>query len=480
MSTQRPNIILINCDDLGYGDIGCYGSTLNKTPGLDKMAEEGMRMTDFYMVSPVCSPSRGGMLTGCYAERIGFDNFDGRAVLFPGQRMGLNPSENTISSLLKKEGYATKMVGKWHCGDQKEFLPTKHGFDSYFGIPYSNDMGRQACDRSCWVQQLQEKSDVNYLGKNSKELDTDYPPLPLMRDDEVKEEQPNQAALTDRYLEEATGFIREAKDEPFFLYFAHMYVHLPIYVPEPWVKKSENGRYGAAVEHIDYTVSAIIEELKTQGIDDNTLIIFTSDNGSRASGEGGSNEPCRGTKCQTWEGGQRVPCIIRYPNKIPSGITSDAISASIDFLPTILGLVGGTVPATPIIDGKNIADIWQGEEGAAPAHDAFFYYFFGRLEAVRTKKWKLHFTKGEKECNELYDLSEDVSEANNVYDKFPNIVKELTEVANKKRIELGDSLLGIKGTQRRPHGIVENNETLTHFNADNPYFMVEYDLEESG
>ena len=264
--TDQPNIILINCDDLGYGDLGCYGSQINQSPYLDQMAAEGIRFTDFYMASPVCSPSRGAMLTGCYPPRIGFAEFDGNWVLFPGDALGLNPEENTIASLLKKQEYATKIVGKWHCGDQKEFLPTRHGFDSYYGIPYSNDMGIQS------------------------EKDT-HPPLPLLLDEQVIQAQPDQASVTERYVEESVRFIRTNREQPFFLYFAHMYVHLPIYPPDRFIRESNNGRYGAAVQAIDWSVGVLLHELKQLGLDQNTLVIFTSDNGSRARGEGGSNCP---------------------------------------------------------------------------------------------------------------------------------------------------------------------------------------------
>ena len=251
---MRPNVVLINCDDLGYGDLGCYGSTVHATPALDRMAAEGLRLDSFYMASPVCSPSRGALLTGCYPPRIGFGDFDGLPVLFPGQAVGLAPSEITLARLLSGAGYRTAMVGKWHCGDQPTFLPTDHGFDSYFGLPYSNDMGRQSGTRT------DERGDQR-----------GYPPLPLLRDDEVVEQQPDQASLTVRYLDEALRTIREPSDRPFFLYLAHMYVHLPIYVQERFARSSRNGTYGAAVETVDWVTDVILHELharRTRRVDD--------------------------------------------------------------------------------------------------------------------------------------------------------------------------------------------------------------------
>ena len=274
---RQPNILLINCDDLGYGDLGCYGSTSNDTPVIDRMAEEGMRLTDFYMASPVCSPSRGAMMTGCYPPRIGFGDFDGQWVLFPGQGLGLHPKERTIASLLKDAGYRTMLVGKWHCGDQPDFLPTRHGFDHYYGLPYSNDMGRQG-------------------GRDT------YPPLPLLMEEEVLEAQPDQRSLTERYVEQAVRFMRKNRENPFFLYMAHMHVHLPHYAPERFERESRNGEYGAAVACVDWATGVLLHELKRLGLDEDTLVVFTSDNGSRGD-RGGSNAPLRGSKGTTWEGG---------------------------------------------------------------------------------------------------------------------------------------------------------------------------------
>ncbi|GHC08287.1 sulfatase family protein [Cerasicoccus arenae] len=450
----RPNIILINCDDLGYGDLGCYGSTVNRTPALDRMAAEGVRFTDFYMASPVCSPSRGAMMTGCYPPRIGFGTFNGRWVLHPGHEVGLNPDETTIAKLLQQEGYASKLVGKWHCGDQPEFLPTSHGFDSYFGIPYSNDMGRQ------------KEDDVN-------------PPLPLLRDKSVIQEQPDQAGITERYVEDCVQFMREKKDQPFFLYLAHMYVHVPIYAPASFMKKSLNGRYGAGVEMVDWATEVLLDELKQLGIDDNTLVIFTSDNGSRARGEGGSNGPLRGHKAQTWEGGQRVPCIMRWPKGIPAGLTSDALCSAMDFYPTLATLGDAKLPTDRIIDGKDIAPLMT-QTGAESPHEAFFYYFKNDLEAVRDNEWKLHVFREGEAVDELYNLREDIGESKNVFAKHPEVVARLMKLVDACRADIGDSAVGITGQNNRPIGRIENADTLTHYDPTHPYIIALYDLQDRG
>ncbi len=453
--TIQPNIILINCDDLGYGDLGCYGSKINSTPALDKMAEEGIKFTNFYMASPVCSPSRGAMLTGCYPPRIGFGSFEGRWVLFPGQPVGLNPEEITIAKLLKTEGYATKIVGKWHCGDQREFLPTRHGFDSYYGIPYSNDMGRQV-------------------------EDDPRPPLPLLRDEEVIQAQPDQRGITERYVEECVRFMRENKENPFFLYLAHMHVHLPHYPPERFLRESENGVYGAAVACIDWAAACIFYELKSLGLDDNTLVIFTSDNGSRARDEGGSNAPLRATKGTTWEGGQRVPCIMRWPGKISAGKTSSELTLSMDFYPTLAEIGGAEVPTDRIIDGKDIRPLMFEEEGATSQHEAFFYYKRDSIEAVRSGKYKLHIRKDDDEVNELYNLEADIGETTNIYDQHPNVVADLKAKIDTCRKDIGDAAAGIEGENIRPSGRVENPEPLTNIDLDHPYMIAIYDLKERG
>lgn len=447
-----PNIILINCDDLGYGDLGCYGSTRNDTPHLDRLAEEGCRFTDFYMASPVCSPSRGGMMTGCYPPRVGFGDFDGAPVLFPGHGVGLNPDEMTLPRVLKNAGYATAHVGKWHCGDQPDFLPTRHGFDHYFGLPYSNDMGRQAGQ-----------------GPNT-------PPMPLLRDEKVHQQQPDQRGLTERYTDECLRFIEQHQRGPFFLYLAHMYVHVPLLVPEPFLHASRNGGYGGAVACIDWSTGALMHKLRELGLENDTLVIFTSDNGSRNGDEGGSNAPCRGTKATTWEGGQRVPCIMRRPDHIPAGTTCDAVTRSIDLLPTLTAIAGGSNPQadTHPIDGEDLSALLSDPHASAP-NDTFAYYWMNQLEAVRVGDWKLHFRKRQETCDELYHLREDPGEQHNRFADEPGVVAQLWAFADRVREELGDAALEIEGNARRPIGRVDNPRPLTEYDENHPYIVASYD-----
>ncbi|HVU31901.1 MAG TPA: sulfatase [Opitutaceae bacterium] len=454
--SRPPNVILINCDDLGYGDLGCYRSDRNLTPHVDRLAAEGRRFTDFYMASPVCSPSRGAMLTGCYPPRIGFGSFDGRWVLFPGQAIGLNPAEVTIARVLQGTGYATALFGKWHCGDQAPFLPTCHGFDEYFGLPYSNDMGRQ------------------------QGADPSYPPLPLLCGDEVVEEQPDQTSLTERYVERAVQFMRRNRDRPFFLYFAHLHVHLPHYVPERFLRESGNGRYGAAVACIDWATGVLMSELRRMALEENTLVLFTSDNGSRAGEGGGSNGPLRGTKGTTWEGGQRVPCIARWPARIPAGTVCRELTTAMDFLPTLAGLAGATLPGDRIIDGRDVRDLWLGIPGATSPHQAFYYYLKDDLEAVRSGPWKLHLRRDGQELAELYELTEDPGERHNRFRDHPEVVARLRSLAEGARAELGDAATAVRGRHVRPAGRVDRAAPLTQYDPNHPYLVAMYDLEERG
>ncbi|MCL2059340.1 MAG: sulfatase [Oscillospiraceae bacterium] len=445
---RKPNIILINCDDLGYGDLGCYGSTANKTPALDRMAAGGVRFTDFYMASPVCSPSRGAMMTGCYPPRIGFGLFDGLVVLFPGQGIGLNPSEITIASLLKGAGYATMHIGKWHCGDQAPFMPTAHGFDHYYGLPYSNDMGRQ--------------SNAN-----------NFPPLPLLRDGEVAEQQPDQASLTERYLEHSVRFIREHRDDPFFLYLAHMYVHVPHYAPERFRKQSYNGEYGACVECVDWCTDVILHELEVLGIDNDTLVIFTSDNGSRGD-RGGSNRPLRGAKGSTFEGGMRVPCIMYWPGRIPAGSVVTDMAWSMDFYKTLAALGGAEVPGDRIIDGANILDTML-DPSVRIADRPFFYYKGDALQAVRYGDYKYDCVGGA-----LYNLREDIGEAHDIAGSHPDTVARMEAMLAQCREDMGDTLTGAVGANIRPAGRVDDPKPLTVYKEDYPYYMAIYDKPDAG
>ena len=465
---SKPNVIIIFADDLGYGDLGCYGSKINQTPTLDKMADEGKKFSNFYVSSPVCSPSRASLMTGCYPQRISFGTFDGLRVLFPGQGIGLSNEEKTVAKTFKESGYSTKIIGKWHCGDQEEFLPTNHGFDSYFGIPYSNDMGRQVKIK-------------DYIPNDSslhKITEWDRPPLPLVRDKEVIQEQPDQRSIAERYTEDAVKFMRENKETPFFLYLAHMQVHLPLYAAEKFVKESKNGDYGACVASIDWSTKVIFDELKELGIDENTIVIFTSDNGSRLQNQGGSNGNLRGGKGQTWDGGQRVPCIIRWPGKINEGQQTDALSTTMDFLPSITKLIGGKLPSKKI-DGIEMSDLFFSNENSSK-RDSFLYYNEDELEAIRYKNWKLHFKKEDKLINELYDLDSDISEKVNLYSSHREIVSKLSTLADEFRKTLGDKYLDIKGEEVRPANRVDNPKPLTEYDENHPYMYAEYDKGERG
>ena len=467
MTLRRPNVVLINCDDLGYGDLGCYGSTRNASPRIDALATQGRRFTQFYMASPVCSPSRGALLTGCYPPRIGFGLFDGYPVLFPGQGCGLPPSEISLARMLRNAGYVTQMVGKWHCGDQPDFLPTNHGFDHYFGLPYSNDMGRQSSTHPALP---------------------DMPPLPLLADDSVVEQQPDQTTLTDRYVAEALDFIRSAGDRPFLLYLAHMHVHLPLYVHERFHAGSRNGAYGAAVAAIDWATGEIVDELERLGLTDDTIVIVTSDNGSlgdrpaplgRPDPIGGSNLPLRGFKGTTFEGGMRVPMIVRWPGRVPAGEVCDEMSASIDLFPSLARVCEATMPDDRVIDGIDLGDLFF---GAATTSDRehFVYYRGNDLEAVREARWKLFVARERTECCELYDLVNDPGETADVAGENPDVVTRLSAFADRVRHDLGDRRLDITGAGVRPIGRVENPVTLTVFDPDHPYVVAEYDLPERG
>ncbi len=406
---DKPNFVIIFADDQGYQDIGCFGSPNISTPNLDRMAAEGMKFTDFYVAASICSPSRAALMTGCYPPRVGITK-----VLFPSDNIGLNPDEITIADILKGRGYATACVGKWHLGHLPEFLPTSNGFDSYLGIPYSNDMD-------------------GVKGKNTN-LDRvwrerDYSPwnVPLMRDKEVIERPAKQTMLIERYTEEAVKFIRKNKDRPFFLYLPHTMPHIPLFVSDEFFVEDVYHAYKVTIEQIDSSVGRVLAALKEAGVDRNTLVVYTSDNGPWLAKKhhGGSALPLRDGKFSTYEGGMREPCIMCWPGRIPAGKVCGELCSTIDLLPTFAGLAGAEVPNDRVIDGRDIWPLMAGEPGAKSPHDAFFFYRGTTLEAVRSGKWRLRRTK---KTIELYDLEADISEKNNLADTNPEIVKRLTGV----------------------------------------------------
>ena len=437
VSARQPNMVVIFIDDMGYGDIGPYGATKQRTPHLDRMAKEGMKLTSFY-ATPVCSVSRAQMMTGCYGARISVPG-----VYFPGQSVGLNPTEVTVAERLKEKGYATQMVGKWHLGDQPEFLPTRQGFDHYLGIPYSNDMLKISAE-------------------------TKVPVVPLLRDEKIAElmDGEGQRRLVELYTKEAVDFIGRNKDKPFYLYFAHNAVHTPIYPGAAFAGKSQNGRFGDWVEEVDWSVGQVLDALRSQGLDKDTLVVFTSDNGPwlTKGTDGGSAGPLRGGKGSTWEGGVRVPTIAWWPGRVPAGSVNDAVAATIDLLPTFVSLAGGTVPATPVIDGRDITSILLGQSKES-AREAHFYFSGYDLQAVRQGRWKLALVPQPEDMGKrtktppglrLYDLDAEIGEQTDVAVQHPEIVAKLKPLADKMLAEIG----GKTPTARRPAGEVKGAKTL--------------------
>ena len=409
---KAPNVIIFFTDDQGYQDVGCFGSPLIKTPNLDQMANDGVRFTDFYSASAVCSPSRAALLTGCYPPRVGIPK-----VLWPASETGLSNKEVTIADMLKEQGYATACIGKWHLGDKPEHLPTSQGFDQYYGIPFSNDMSVN--------RNLKLSPDLVY--KEGMNLDSLKKvvwrggKVPLMRQDEVIEYPVDQITITKRYTEEAIKFIREKKDSSFFLYIAHTMPHIPLYVSPEFKGKSKRGLYGDVIEEVDWSMGEILRTLQSLNLEENTLVIFTSDNGpwNLKNGHGGSALPLRGFKFQTYEGGVRVPMIAQWKGKIPADSECSEIASTIDLLPTIAHLTGAKLPEATI-DGKNIWPLLSGEDGATTPHEAFYYYSDTTIQAVRFNNWKFREVNGEAE---LYKLDEDISESKNVSLEHPDLVK---------------------------------------------------------
>ena len=445
MDKGKPNLIVIYEDNTGYGDYGCFGSTVHKTPHTDRMCAEGMKFTDFYSTSGVCTPSRSSIMTGCYPRRVNMHVSDkGGAVLQPVSKKGLHPDEITVARLLKEQGYATACIGKWHLGDQAPFLPTRHGFDTYLGIPYSDDM-------------------------TAREQFPEWPPLPLMRDEEVIDAPVDRDYVTKRYTEEAVRFIEDHKDEPFFIY-------LPLAMPgstkRPYASpdfqgKSANGPYGDSIEEMDWCLGQVLKTLDALGLDQKTLVVKASDNGAvRHDPKQGSNLPLKGWGYDTSEGGQRVPCIMRWPGQIPAGSACGEVTTTMDVLPTFARLAGAEAPRDRIIDGQDISPILSGETVGGSGYDeaGFFYYMMDQLQAVRSGPWKLYLpivkrARGRQRESqtveaELYNLREDISETEEVSAQHPDVVARLLALADRAREDLGD--LDREGSGQRPCGWVEN------------------------
>ncbi len=365
-AAPKPNFIFINIDDLGYADIEPFGSQLNRTPNLNRMAAEGRKLTCFY-AAPVCSPSRAALMTGCYPKRV----LPIPHVLFPGNEAGLDPREITVAELLKPRGYVTAIIGKWHLGDQPEFMPTRQGFDYFFGLPYSNDMG----PAEDGVKSSLDEPVPKTRGEGQ-------PPLPWLRNETVVQRvrADDQTTLVARYTGEAVKFIKTNRKKTFFLYLAHSAVHFPLYPGKAFQGRSKNGSYGDWVEEVDWSMGAVLDTLRELKLDRKTLVIFTSDNGGTPRAV---NAPLRGFKNSTWEGGMREPTLAWWPGKIPAGTSTDAVTGMMDILPTLVKLAGGKVPADRKIDGGDLWPLLAGEPGAKSPHDLFYYYRGLKLEAVR-------------------------------------------------------------------------------------------------
>lgn len=453
-ATELPNIVIIFTDDQGYQDVGCYGSPDIKTPHLDQMAQEGIQFTNFYVSQAVCSASRASLLTGCYANRLGI-----HGAYMPYVGKGLHPDEVTIAEMLKPLGYATAQYGKWHLGSEPPFLPTRQGFDEYFGVPFSNDM---------WPYHPAQGTTFN------------FGPLPLVENETVIDTLEDQAMLTTWYTERAVDFIQRNKENPFFLYVPHSMPHVPLFVSERFKDKSAAGLYGDVIEEIDWSVGQILATLKEQGLDEKTLVIFTSDNGPWLSygGHSGRALPLREGKGTAWEGGVRVPCIMRWPGQVPEGKVEVKPAMTIDILPTIATVTGASLPEHTI-DGKDMSGLLMGKENVAPHQTAYyFYYKSNELHAVMSGdgRWKLYFPHRYRSLNgrtgkedgqpipydqndlaatELYDLFNDISEQENVIEQYPAVVQRLEAYAERARAELGDRLTGRKGAGVRPVGILD-------------------------
>ncbi len=447
-----PNVVIVLVDDMGWGDVGYQGATGYATPNIDRLAKQGRRFTDFYVAQPVCSASRAALLTGCYANRIGI-----HGALGPGSELGIAAGEVTLAELCKSRGYATAIFGKWHLGHRPEFLPTRHGFDEFYGIPYSNDM---------WP--------------GHPESPKAWGDLPTLEGEKVVGYNTDQRRFTGDFTRRAVSFIERnaAEGRTFFLYLAHAMPHVPLHASERFAGQTERGPYGDVIEELDASVGAVVRALEESGVADNTLLVVTSDNGPWLSygNHAGSAGPLREGKGTTFEGGVRVPCVVSWPGHIePDSVTTQPVM-TIDLFPTIAELIGAKLPPHPI-DGKSIAPLLLGEPHRFEPHEAYyFWYHRGDLQAVRSGRWKLHFPhyyrsmEGRKQGRdgipgsydygretglELYDLAIDAAESNDVSAQFPDVVARLAALAFAKRAELGDTLTKVPGVSVRAAGWVD-------------------------
>jgi arylsulfatase A len=454
---RTPNIVVIFIDDMGYADIGPFGAQGYATPHLDRMAAEGMKFTDFVVSSAVCSASRVALMTGCYHRRVGIDG-----ALGPRAEVGIDAGEMTLGEVCKQKGYATACFGKWHLGHHPKFLPLQHGFDEYFGLPYSNDM---------WPLH----PDYLKLPPDAANKKAGFPPLPLIEGNRVIDAEvtsKEQESLTTWYTEHAVDFINRHAHEPFFLYVPHSMVHVPLHVSDKFRGQSSRGLFGDVVMEVDWSVGEILSAIQRNGLDENTLVIFTADNGPWLSygDHAGSAAPLREGKGTEFEGGIREPTLMRWPGKIPAGSACHELASTIDVLPTIAALIGAALPAHKI-DGKDIRPLMFAQPGAQSPHDAFFcYYANGELQAVRDRQWKLHFPHSYATLSgkpggtgglpapystgtigqELFDLKADPGETTNVATQHPEEVTRLEQLAERARDELGDKLTKREGREVRP------------------------------
>ncbi len=442
-NNNSPNIVFILADDLGYGDLSSYGSETIETINIDKLAENGVKLTSYYAAQPVCSASRAAILTGVYPNRIGIYNAFG-----PTSDSGISPNEYTLAEMLKDNGYKTGIFGKWHLGSKKEFFPTNHGFDEFYGILYSNDMWR-------WHPEYPEGYPQDLL---------------LYRNENALKEIIDQSNLTKEITTESINFIEKNKDNPFFLYIAHPQPHVPLFVSEDFEDLTGNGLYADVITEIDYSVGRVLDKIEEIGLTENTIVVFTSDNGPWLSygNHSGSSGIYREGKGTTWEGGVRVPSIIKFPNGLKPSEIDEPIMA-IDWMPTFANITRSKLSQNKI-DGKDIWPLLSGEVNQSPHEKLYFYYRVNELHSIRMNDWKIQFSrtyrslngkKGGKDGipvkyemnnidkNELYNLKDDPQERIDVYDKFPEIAKKMEELAEKARVELGDNLKGRKGKGNR-------------------------------